>query len=259
MKRFWDRLNVELLFDKIVAWIPSLGAAIILFVAFWIIFRITRIALARILSRAGFDPSLAAMLLSVYRFVILTLGILMAANQLGINVGAALAGLGIVGLTIGFAARDSLSNIMAGFLIFWDQPFLADEWVTLGDNYGKVAEITLRTTRLLTWNNTWVIIPNQTVINQVVVNHSRSQKTRIEVPITLPMQEDIDALRRNLMEAVREVEDVMKDPPPAIVIKSLNPPNMDIVVHAWVADAAKERPAFFRILEAAKPALMVPA
>jgi len=68
-------------------------------------------------------------------------------------------------LTIGFAAKDTLSNIMAGFLIFWDKPFHTDDWVTLGANYGKVTEITMRTTRLRTWNNTLVIIPNETIIN----------------------------------------------------------------------------------------------
>jgi len=84
------------------------------------------------------------MLLNVYRFTLLTFGVIMAVNQLGINVGAALAGLGVVGLTIGFAAKDTLSNIMAGFLIFWDKPFHTDDWVTLDDNYGKVTEITMR-------------------------------------------------------------------------------------------------------------------
>jgi small conductance mechanosensitive channel len=65
-----------------------------------------------------------------------------------------------------------LSNIMAGFLILWDKPFHSGDWVTLGDKYGKVEEITMRTTRLLTWNNARIIIPNQTVINEVLVNHS---------------------------------------------------------------------------------------
>ncbi len=163
MKPIWDRLNFELLLTQLVAWLPKLFSAILIFTGFWLIFRVTRLALVRILSRAGLDPALEGMLLNVYRFTLLTFGVIMAVNQLGINVGAALAGLGVVGLTIGFAAKDTLSNIMAGFLIFWDKPFHTDDWVTLDDNYGKVTEITMRTTRLLTWNNTVVIIPNETV------------------------------------------------------------------------------------------------
>ncbi len=59
-------------------------------------------------------------------------GVVMAARRLGINVGAALAALGVVGLTIGFAAKNSLSNIIAGFLIFWDKPFHVGDWITVG-------------------------------------------------------------------------------------------------------------------------------
>jgi small conductance mechanosensitive channel len=151
MKPIWDRLNVEQLLTELVAWLPRMLSAIAVFAVFWVILRVTRPALARILPRAGFDRALADMLFNVYRFTILTFGVIMAVNQLGVNVAAAMAGLGVVGLTIGFAAKDTLSNIMAGFLIFWDKPFHTDDWVTLG--YGKVAKITMRTTRLLTWNN----------------------------------------------------------------------------------------------------------
>src|SRR5205809_723255 len=194
MKPIWDRLNVEQLLTELVAWLPKMFSAIVVFVVFWVILRVTRPTLGRILPRAGFDRALADMLLNVYRFTILTFGVIMAVNQLGVNVGAALAGLGVVGLTIGFAAKDTLSNIMAGFLIFWDKPFHTDDWVTLGENYGKVAKITMRTTRLLTWNNTLVIIPNETIINQVLVNHSRSGHTRVEVPIPTEVK-DISAIR----------------------------------------------------------------
>src|SRR4051812_12450302 len=121
MTPIWNRLNIELLLTQLVAWLPKLFSAVAIFIVFWVAVRVTRPALVRILARAGFDRALQGMLLSVSRFAILTFGIIMAVNQLGINVGAALAGLGVVGLTIGFAAKDTLSNIMAGFLIFWDK------------------------------------------------------------------------------------------------------------------------------------------
>ena len=131
-----------------MAWLPSLFSAVLILVALWVIHRVTRPALVRIVARASLDPALARMLENVYQFTLMTFGALMALNQLGVNVGAALAGLGVVGLTIGFAAKDTLSNVISGFLIFWDKPFRAGDWVTVGDQYGKVAEITLRTTRL---------------------------------------------------------------------------------------------------------------
>lgn len=255
MTPVWKRLNVEQLLTRFVEWLPALLSAIIIFFLFWAAFRLTRPGLARVLARAGFDPALAGMVLNVYRFTLLAFGSVMAVNQLGINVGAALAGLGVVGLTIGFAAKDSLSNIMAGFLIFWDKPFHAGEWVTIGDKYGKVAEVTMRTTRLLTWNNTWVIIPNDTVINQILVNHSRGGQSRIEIPVTVGPKEDLEALRRSLAEAAQSVEGVLRDPAPSVAVKALGPGSTDLVIHAWISDPEQERPVFFRILDAARPVI----
>ena len=255
MRPIWDRLNVEQLLTELVAWLPKMLSAIAVFVVFWVILRITRPALARILPRAGFDRALADMLFNVYRFTILTFGVIMAVNQLGVNVAAALAGLGVVGLTIGFAAKDSLSNIMAGFLIFWDKPFHTDDWVTLGENYGIVAKITMRTTRLLTWNNTLVIIPNETIINQVLVNHSTNGRTRVDVPVTAAVNGDLSPKREAILEAVRTVDGVLKEPPPAVVIKAINPSSVELIIQAWIANAQQQRPVSFQILEAAKPAL----
>jgi len=91
MKPIWDRLNVEQLLTELVGWLPRMLSAIAVFVVFWVILRVTRPALARILPRAGFDLALADMLFNVYRFTILTFGVIMAVNQLGVNVAAALA------------------------------------------------------------------------------------------------------------------------------------------------------------------------
>ena len=161
---------------------------------------------------------------------------------MGINVGAALAGLGVVGLTIGFAAKDTLSNIMAGFLIFWDKPFHVGDWVSLGGSDGQVAEITMRTTRLRTRNNTWIIIPNEAVINQVLVNHSTDGQTRLEVPVGIAYKEDIGMARRAILGALESVDGVMRDPAPAVVVNSLGDSSIDLLIQVWIPDAEAEKP-----------------
>lgn len=255
MYEVWNRLNIEVLLTQLVGWIPSLFAAILLLCVFWILYRATKPALSRLLARSGFDNALVKMLLSVYRFALVVFALTMSASQLGINVGAALAGLGVVGLTIGFAAKDSLGNIMAGFLIFWDKPFRVGDWVTLEEKYGQIAEITMRTTRMRTRNNTWVIVPNEAVINRVLINHSTHGKTRLEVPVGIAYKESITDARRVILERVRDVQGVLSDPPPAVVINELGDSSVNLTIHSWIADAADEKPVFFRLVEAAKNAL----
>lgn len=254
-KPIWERLNVEQLTTQFVAWLPSLFAAALIVIFFWLLFRITRPALTHILVRTGFEPALTSMVVNVYRFAVLAFGIVMAASQLGINVGAALAGLGVIGLTIGFAAKDSLSNIMAGFLIFWDKPFHVGQWVTLGDHYGKVAAITMRTTRVQTRDNRWVIIPNATVIDQILVNHSTNGETRLQIPVGIGYADDIPRARSVILEAVPHVKHVLPSPAPSVVVSDLGASSVALIVFVWIGDAEMEKPTFFAVLEAVKLAL----
>ena len=255
MDALWNRLNVEALLTRLITWLPSLFAALTLLLVFWIVYRATRPALHGVLVRAHFDRALVDMLLSVFRFALLVFAVIMAASQLGINVGAALAGLGVVGLTIGFAAKDSLGNIMAGFLIFWDKPFHVNDWITLDDKYGQVCEITMRTTRLRTLNNTWVIVPNEAVINRTLVNHSTKGNVRLQVPVGIAYKESIDSAREAILRAVKRIEKVLGDPAPGVVVAALGDSSVDLIVHAWIADAGDEKPTHFKIVEAAKKAL----
>ncbi|HEX4773292.1 MAG TPA: mechanosensitive ion channel family protein [Bryobacteraceae bacterium] len=254
-KPIWERLNIEQLFTQFVAWLPSLLAAVLIIVFFWLLFRATRSPLRHVLARTGFEAALIGMLINVYRFGLIAFGLIMAASQLGINVGAALAGLGVLGLTIGFAAKDSLSNIMAGFLIFWDKPFHVGQWVTVGAHYGKVAEITMRTTRVQTRDNKWIVIPNATVIDQILINHSTNGETRLQIPIGIGYKEDIANARTVILKAAQQVKYVLSNPAPAVVLNDLGASTVDLLLFVWVADAQDEKPAFFAVLEAAKYAL----
>jgi small conductance mechanosensitive channel len=255
MQNLEQLLNFELLLTQLVAWLPSLFAAIVMLILFWATFRLTSPGLDRVLRGVGLDPALSSMLLGVYRFSLLSFGVVMAAGQLGINIAAALAGLGVVGLSIGFAAKDSLGNIMAGFLIFWDQPFGVGDWISVNDYEGKVAEITMRTTRLRTRDNTWVIIPNQEVINHILVNHSTKGEVRLNVPIGIAYKEYIPEARRVLLEAIASVPDVKRSPAPAVVVSALGGSSVDLLVQVWIVNAEDEKPAYFRVLEACKLAL----
>lgn len=255
MAEILNNLQLDALLTQVVAWLPSLFAAILIFVAFWAAHRVSRGAVKRMLEAAGLDHALRGMLLSIYRAGIFVFAAVMAASQLGIDVGAALAGLGVVGLTIGFAAKDSLTNTIAGFLIFWDKPFEVNDWVTVTGEYGKVTNITMRTTRIRTLNNTYVVIPNQLMIDEVLVNHSKHGETRIVIPVGIAYKESIDDARKVMLKALSGVEGVLKDPAPRVVAANLGGSSVDLEVRVWIDDASQEKPIFFRSLEACKNAL----
>ncbi len=256
MKDLLAQLDWSSLSTRFVEFLPKFLSAAVILLIFWLAFRLTRAGLSAVLRRAGFHETLVHMLVdNVYRFVLIIFGLVMAADQVGIDVGAALAGIGVAGIAIGFAAQDSLANMIAGFLIFWDKPFQVGDWVTVSEQYGRVSSITMRTTRIRTNNNTFVVIPNKNIIDEVLVNHSKHGETRIEVPVGIAYKESIPEARRVILDAVRSLKGVAEEPPADVVVEGLGSSSVDLKVRVWIDDAAVERPVTFRVLEAAKLAL----
>jgi small conductance mechanosensitive channel len=245
--------RVEMLF---LDFMPRLLAAIGIGAGFWLLQRITVPALRTLLHHAGFDPSLTKLLIdNIYRGTLFIFAVVMAAGQLGINVTAALAGISVAGLAVGFAAQDSLANMIAGFLIFWDKPFRVGDFLTFDDRYGRVVEITMRTTRIRTQENTYVVIPNKHIADTVLVNHTKHGEIRLNLAVGIAYKEQIAHARSVLLGAVAGVEGVLKTPEPDVVVAALGSSSVDLLVRVWVNQPEFERPVFYRALEACKTAL----
>ena len=249
-------LDPQRFVDMGIDFAPRVVAALVVLLAFWVIFKVSQPAFRRMLKRAEFAEALIGLLVdNLYKFALLGLGLVMAASQLGINIGAALAGLGVAGIAIGFAAQDSVANTIAGFLIFWDKPFQVGQFVTTQGEYGEVTSITMRTTRIRTPNNTYLVVPNRKIIEDVMINHSMYGHTRVDVPIGIAYKESIDQAREALLAAAKEDALVLRDPEPVVLVTELGGSSVNLEVRVWIDDATHERPVFVSVLEAAKKAL----
>jgi small conductance mechanosensitive channel len=191
----------------------------------------------------------------IYHYAILALGLVMALDQLGVNVAAALAGLGVAGIAVGFAAQDTLSNMISGITIFLDKPFKVGDWITTTDVYGQVSEITLRTTRIRTKRNTWIVIPNRAIIDSTLENHSKRGEMRVDVPVGIAYKEDIDEARGVLLEAVRGIPGQAAGKNPEVAVVALGNSSVDLHVRIWIEDPGDLRPSEAAVVEASKKAL----
>jgi small conductance mechanosensitive channel len=256
MDRIAEMIDVKELMTNLVAFVPRVGAALLVLVSFWLVYRVSRLALRAALHKADFHEALIQLMVdNLYRYAVMVVSLVMAADQLGINVGAALAGLGVAGLALGFAAQDSVANVISGIMIFWDKPFVVGDWIRTEGNYGRVVEITLRSTRMQTNRNTYVVIPNKTVIDAVLENYSKHGELRIDIPIGIAYKEDIGRAREVLLEAVRALPDVMATPPPDVVVESLGDSSVNLLVRVWLETAEGLQRATSAVVEASKVAL----
>ncbi|MDX1378172.1 MAG: mechanosensitive ion channel family protein, partial [Anaerolineales bacterium] len=157
-------------------------------------------------------------------------------DSIGIDTGALLASLGIVGVTIGFAARDSLSNFISGIIIFIDRPFVLGDLVEIEDKYGRVSEITLRSTRVVTSDGRMLAVPNTEIVNKTVASYTNFPNLRLDIAVTIDVNEDIKKIRQILLELVDGDPEYLKDPAPRVIVSALNDYNIALELQAWLKD-----------------------
>ncbi len=159
--------NLNGLFDSVREILPRLGAAILVFLVFWVASRVLRRLARRFGASHKLSPDLVNLLGQVSETSMLIFGVVSALGTLGINVGAMIAGLGLVGFALGFALKDLLSNFLAGFLILLYNPFVRGDRIKIGVNEGKVVEINMRYT-ILQAEGRDILIPNASLFSDAV-------------------------------------------------------------------------------------------
>lgn len=167
-------------------------------------------AKAREMSVAAFMPWIKKSLFAL----ILIFGVLLVAQQLGADVKAFLAGLGIGGLAFALAAQDTLGNVFGSVVVAVDQPFRVGEFVQIGAHMGTVEDIGLRSTKLRTPQRTLIAIPNRTVANEAINNFGRMTERRVEQTIGVTYgskPEQVEGLLEDIRALLKNDPDVHQD------------------------------------------------
>jgi MscS family membrane protein len=148
-----------------------------------------------------------------------------------------LASAGILGIAIGFAAKDSLANLFGGMSIIVDAPYKLNDWINLDSGErGRVTRIGLRSTRLLTRDDVEVTLPNAQIANSTIVNESGGpwEKARVEIRVGVAYGSDVDQVREVLMQAASECEYAVKEPEPRIRFLEMGDSALIFRVMCWV-------------------------
>lgn len=234
LARLGETFNPESLGSGLASWTENLFFAVLTFLVYYAIWRLIRLVMIPVLKRMDVDDTGRTFFQTVARVVILTLGAVAALAEVGINTASLIASLGVAGLTIGFAARDALSNIISGIFIFWDRPFVLGDLIEVDGKYGRVDRITLRSTRVVTVEGKMLAIPNAEVVNSTVASYTNFPHLRLDIPITIGVEENLGRVRSILLDVVSGDEEYMADPPPQVVVEALNDYNVQVSLRAWL-------------------------
>lgn len=236
--------------------LPRLVSAAFVATALYVVYRVALGAVERVLDRArSVSAGIQTMVVKTLRVVGLGFVALVALSQVGVNISAVIAGLGIAGIAVGFAAKDSLANFIAGVTILLDAPFQVGDWVLVGSVEGEVVDLTLRSTRIRTRSREIVVIPNEQMVNQPVTNQSGQLPLRVQIPFGIAYKEDIDRTREVVLGLATEDDRLARGREPRMVVTGLGNSSVDCALWLFTDDAVHSRPLHFDYTERIRKAL----
>jgi MscS family membrane protein len=144
---------------------------------------------------------------------------------------------GIVGIAIGFAAKDTLSNLFSGIFIVADSPYKVGDFVVLDNTIrGQVLEIGIRSTRLLTRDDIEVTVPNAVIANSQIVNQSGgpNEKMRVRIKVDAAYGSNVDQVRKVLLGSIEGVQHVCGEPAPRVRFRAFGASGLAFELLAWV-------------------------
>lgn len=203
-------LSILPLAPPVARWITVLfRIAVVLFLAWALYNLVGSPPLGKISRRYRLDPLLLGFLVKAVKALIAALAVIMILHQLGYDINGFIAGLGLGGLAVALAAKDVLANIFAGIVIIADKPFAVGDWIATAEVEGTVEQVTFRSTRIRTFAQALVTVPNAVLANEAITNWSRMGKRRISFKLGVALNTPPDRLERS----VRRIRELLRENP----------------------------------------------
>ena len=175
--------------------------------------------------------------------IIYTAGGIMALDKLGLNIMPFVAGAGVAGIAIGFAAKDTLSNVISGILLIVDRPLKVGDRIEIWSapknsaTWGDVIDIGLRATKIRTTDNIVIIVPNNEIMNRDIVNYTDiSDEIRVRIPIGIAYESNMKKAKEIIIGISLQLDWVMRDPVPKVVVRNFGASSVDLQARVWISD-----------------------
>jgi small conductance mechanosensitive channel len=171
---------------------------------------------------------------TAHKVVLVFAGVL-ALGALGLDIGPLIAGIGITGFIVGFAFKDSLSNLAAGLLLLFYQPFEVGDFVEVGGISGSVRDMSIAATELRMPDGRLAIVPNSRIWNAPIINFNRLGQRRIEWTVGVAYGTDLSTAIQTVGRVLAGDERILAEPAPHVVVNGLGESSVDLAARAWVA------------------------
>ena len=224
------------------AYVETLAAAIAFFVAFVGVIFFGRLILSpitnRMMNSRGLDAHAKKPLQKLVSFLVIFLAIAVAFGAAGL--GSFLTAVATIAaaatLAIGFALQDVIKNFAAGVFIFTDKPFRIGDWIEWDGNAGVVEDISLRVTRVKTFDNELLTVPNGDLMDGVIKNPVAKDKLRVKFVFGIGYDDDIPEATEIIIEEAQKHDDILDEPAPSVRLMELGDSSVGLQSRIWISD-----------------------
>lgn len=243
--------------DTVVAGLPRVGVALAIIAIGWLLSRLVRRGFHMALRRRE-TPSFAAVMskLAGWTFFALVVLVAIAVTFPSVKPVDLLAGLGFFSVAVGFAFQDILENTLAGVLLLFRQPFRAGDQIEAKGELGTVEAITIRETRLRTFDGQLVLIPNRDVYKTVIRVQTHYPWRRMTFMVGIAYENDAEEAAAAIVRALAAVDGVATEPVPEVLVAELGASTVNLEVRFWTSPTQQDAlAALSRAIVAAKSGL----
>ncbi|MBW1852885.1 MAG: mechanosensitive ion channel family protein [Deltaproteobacteria bacterium] len=191
--------------------------------------------------------------------IIYTVGFILALDILGLNIMPFIAGASVAGIAVGFAAKDTLSNLIAGILLIIDRPFELGDRIEVWSapqnsaTWGDVISIGLRATKIRTTDNIVIVIPNNEIMKRDIINYTAiTEEIRVRIPIGIAYDADASKAKELISNVSLELDWVMKDPPPRVMVRKFGESSVDLEARVWIREPRRRMDTISHITDRVK-------
>ncbi len=224
-------------YDSIISLIiekaPSFIAAIIIVIAGVVISRLIGKLVIKAMSAKGVDPSIHSFIKTVITLILNFIFILSALSTIGIDINSFVAALGAAGITAGIGLQSSISQIASGVQILVNHPFKSGDYIDVGTASGKVHEIKIMYTVLITIDNKRVIIPNSYITSNNIINYNAEERRRLDLLFSISYDSDFEKAKSVIRQVISENNRILTDPEPLVAVKEHGASSINIACLIW--------------------------
>lgn len=234
-------MNWEEVWQNFVNWLPNAGIALgkflLVVVVGIIVEKVAVYLLRKILYKTKIDTAIISFVLSLTKVLLKVVIVILALGALNLDVTALAASLGVIGVALSVAMKDTLSSVASGINIIVNKPFKSGDFVEIGSYSGTIVGIKMMSTEIITGDNKTIIIPNNMVNTSAVVNYSTMDKRRVEINMEVAYGSEIELVKDAMYEAVKAYDKVLPYPDIMIVVSNYGASSIEFKTRFWVQNA----------------------